>query len=179
MRNFHMALMLSFGIPMILMGDEYAHTKLGNNNSWCQDNAINWFLWDKLAGNQGFYRFYKMMIQLRKNNPLLRRDHFIKQSDIVWHGLKPFEPNWGADQRIMAFSLKDFDNDNDIYVAFNASENPITVELPDLEEPKAWKLIVNTANLSPDDIVEEKDAKPIAELAVTMPAYSAVLLKAL
>ena len=33
------ALMLSRGTPMMLMGDEYAHTKGGNNNTYGLDGA--------------------------------------------------------------------------------------------------------------------------------------------
>ena len=179
MRNFHMALMLSLGMPMIVMGDEYGHTKLGNNNSWCQDNSLNWFHWDMLEKNPGFYRFYKMMIQFRKDNPLLKRSHFIKESDIVWHGPKSFAPEWGGDRKLVAFCMKDFEKGEDIYAAFNASEEPVIVELPDLEQPKAWKMIINTSNPSPEDIIAEKDAKSVTDALVTIPPHSAVLLKAI
>jgi isoamylase len=36
-------LMISRGIPLIQMGDEIGHTKNGNNNTYCQDNELNWF----------------------------------------------------------------------------------------------------------------------------------------
>jgi glycogen operon protein len=38
-------LMLSFGIPMLLGGDEMGRTQQGNNNAYCQDNEITWFDW--------------------------------------------------------------------------------------------------------------------------------------
>lgn len=28
------------GVPMIYMGDEYGHTKGGNNNTYCHDNFV-------------------------------------------------------------------------------------------------------------------------------------------
>ena len=34
MRNMHVALMVSQGTPMVLMGDEYGHTRHGNNNTY-------------------------------------------------------------------------------------------------------------------------------------------------
>jgi isoamylase len=37
MRNISMALMLALGVPMLHMGDEYGHTKRGNNNTYCHD----------------------------------------------------------------------------------------------------------------------------------------------
>ena len=38
-------LLLSFGIPMLLGGDELGRTQQGNNNPYCQDNEISWFDW--------------------------------------------------------------------------------------------------------------------------------------
>jgi len=35
------------GVPMMLMGDEYAHTRYGNNNSYGHDNFLNHFLWNQ------------------------------------------------------------------------------------------------------------------------------------
>ena len=29
------------GVPMIAMGDEYGHTKGGNNNTYCHDNFVS------------------------------------------------------------------------------------------------------------------------------------------
>jgi len=34
---------------MMLMGDEYGHTRNGNNNSYGHDTTINNFLWDQAS----------------------------------------------------------------------------------------------------------------------------------
>ena len=39
-------LLLSFGVPLLLAGDEMGRTQQGNNNAYCQDNAITWVDWD-------------------------------------------------------------------------------------------------------------------------------------
>jgi pullulanase/glycogen debranching enzyme len=44
LRNFVVALMVSQGVPMITMGDEYGHTKGGNNNTYCHDNPVSFLL---------------------------------------------------------------------------------------------------------------------------------------
>jgi isoamylase len=49
--------LLSFGVPMLLGGDERGRTQQGNNNAYCQDNEITWFDWstgddDLLAGKE-------------------------------------------------------------------------------------------------------------------------------
>ena len=56
----------SSGTPMLLMGDEYGHTRNGNNNAWCQDNELNWFLWDELDANRDWYNFVKDRIIKQK-----------------------------------------------------------------------------------------------------------------
>ena len=42
MRNLAAALLVSHGVPMINMGDEYGHTKDGNNNTYCHDSEVNY-----------------------------------------------------------------------------------------------------------------------------------------
>ncbi|HVI56003.1 MAG TPA: glycogen debranching protein GlgX [Luteibacter sp.] len=38
-------LALSRGVPMLLAGDELSRTQRGNNNAFCQDNALSWVDW--------------------------------------------------------------------------------------------------------------------------------------
>ena len=45
MRNFAVALLMAHGVPMIHMGDEYGHSKCGNNNTYCHDSPLNWLNW--------------------------------------------------------------------------------------------------------------------------------------
>lgn len=52
MRNFSTALLLSHGIPMLTMGDEYGHTKGGNNNTYCHDSPLNWLDWDAVRKDE-------------------------------------------------------------------------------------------------------------------------------
>ena len=49
-------LMVSQGVPMILMGDEVARTQQGNNNAYCHDNDLNWFDWSLAEGAPGGVR---------------------------------------------------------------------------------------------------------------------------
>ena len=51
------------GTPMILMGDEFLHTRRGNNNTWCQDNDLNWINWNKKTN---WYDFIRSHILRRK-----------------------------------------------------------------------------------------------------------------
>lgn len=38
-------LLLSTGVPMLLAGDEFGRSQGGNNNAYCQDNAVSWLDW--------------------------------------------------------------------------------------------------------------------------------------
>ena len=44
-RNLIVTLLVSQGVPMLLGGDELSRTQQGNNNAYCQDNALTWFDW--------------------------------------------------------------------------------------------------------------------------------------
>src|SRR6185437_2304353 len=98
-RNLVATLMLSQGVPMLLGGDEFLRTQQGNNNAWCQDNAVSWVNWKFAEANAQFLRFTKEMIALRKRHPALRRRKFfvgpIRPGSVEWQeaGLViPIEP---------------------------------------------------------------------------------------
>ena len=55
-------LILSFGVPLLLGGDEFGRTQQGNNNAYCQDNQITWFDWSQAdpglwPSRAGWWRF--------------------------------------------------------------------------------------------------------------------------
>lgn len=180
MRNFFLTQMISQGIPMILMGDEYGHSKGGNNNSWCQDNATNWFLWDHVTegkGDTGFIRFYRMMIAFRKSHSLLRRADFLTTSEVIWHGIIPNHPVWSGDNFI-ALTLIATDYE-DIYIAFNLQDKKQSVQIPAPPPHRRWGLIVDTSKESPDDIIDEKTKRPIESLQYIMDSFSAIILVAI
>ncbi|MFI0434758.1 MAG: glycogen debranching protein [Parachlamydiaceae bacterium] len=176
MRNFHLALMISQGVPMILMGDEYAHSKNGNNNTWCHDNELNWFLWDRLPLQESFHRFFRSLIHFRKTHPKLGSPHFLDEQDITWHGLIPFDPNWHHDNHFIAFTL----NHNgipDLYVAFNASDISQALHIPSTQNEREWVWIVNTDNLAPHDFFDEHERVKLASPHYNIPSYSAIMLQ--
>jgi glycogen operon protein len=61
---------------MLLAGDEFLRTQLGNNNAWCQDNEISWVDWNLAEKNAGYLRFVRELIWLRRRHPVLRRRRF-------------------------------------------------------------------------------------------------------
>jgi glycogen operon protein len=78
MRNLLATLLLSQGTPMLLAGDEFGRTQLGNNNSYAQDNDINWIDWANMAqSGQDLVNFVRKLIALRKAYPILHRGRFL------------------------------------------------------------------------------------------------------
>ncbi len=90
------------------MSDEYGHTRQGNNNAWSSDDEINWFRWDELERpeNQQLMNYLSSLISLRKAHPFITTGRFLTDRDILWHGLEPLKPNWGPDNRFVAFTLR-------------------------------------------------------------------------
>ena len=68
-------LMLSFGVPLLLGGDELGRTQGGNNNAYCQDNEITWFDW--ASADTDLLDFTKRLIALREAHPVFRRRRFL------------------------------------------------------------------------------------------------------
>jgi isoamylase len=130
MRNFLLALFISQGIPMLLMGDEIGHTRHGNNNPYVQDNEINWYLWDKQ--DPKIFQFTSSLIAFRLQQPQLRRTKFLNDTEVEWF------TNWDPESRLVAFMLK---GPPSLYIAFNAHFEPAPLILP----PGNWRTLVNTS----------------------------------
>lgn len=179
MRNFHVALMVSLGVPMIQMGDEYAHTKKGNNNTWSHDSRINWFCWDELAKKQDYFRFFHLMIEFRKKHKIFQRATFLSSDDVEWHGILPKRPDWTPSSRFIAYTLKDKIGGKDLYIAFNASFDAKTITIAAPPIGSKWYRIVDTQKKAPEDFIEEPNVKPLTSNSYQMSAYSAIILKAI
>src|SRR5208283_2959548 len=65
-------LMLSFGVPTLLGGDEMGRTQDGNNNAYCQDNELTWLNW--ASADTALLDYTRHLIALRRALPLGRRD---------------------------------------------------------------------------------------------------------
>ncbi|HZT79293.1 MAG TPA: glycogen debranching protein GlgX [Gemmataceae bacterium] len=165
-KNLLATLLLSQGVPMLLAGDEFLRTQGGNNNAYSQDNDISWVDWTLAVKNADFLRFAREMIWLRKRHPVLRRRGFFRgggpggEADIAWHGVEPFEPDFSAGSRVLAFALDGRQHgrpedppDRDFYVACNAWREAISFRIPPSPSGRPWRRAVDTALAPPLDIV--------------------------
>ncbi|MFQ5794624.1 MAG: glycogen debranching protein GlgX [Candidatus Bipolaricaulia bacterium] len=161
-------MMVSQGVPMILMGDELGRTQHGNNNTYCHDNELNWLNWTLLESNEDLFRFFKNCVAFRKAHPVLRNSsHFRNEdyvgsgyADITWHGSQAWNADWSGSSRTLAFMLCGKHakggtvEDNYIYVAMNMHWESHMFELPGLPEGMKWHVFANTGAASPEDIWE-------------------------
>ena len=101
-------LLLSFGVPMLLGGDEMGRTQGGNNNAYCQDNEITWFDW--ASADTGLRDFTKQLIALNKAHPVFRRRRFLagaEASELRWFtpaGTEMTAADW-SDENALAIAL--------------------------------------------------------------------------
>jgi len=177
-KNLVATLMLSQGVPMILAGDEFLRTQKGNNNAWCQDNEIGWVDWSLAEKNADFHRFFREMIWFRKRHPALRRRRFFRNDprlarraselrigdfgpEIIWHGVEPFQPDFGPDSIAIAFALDGRQThrepDCDIYVAIHSGGEAKAFRIPPSPSGRCWRRVIDTGLASPQDIVEESE----------------------
>ncbi len=159
-RNLALALFVSLGTPMWLMGDERGHTRGGNNNAWCQDNSCNHLSWSEDVFDKDFFRFVSALITFRKRSLLATQKTFFSAGAVTWYEL-PGSP-------LLAWSIKD-----SLLIAFNPSSQQIDWELPlaDL----SWSRFIDTGKLPPADVAVPP--LPLSSPHYTLDPYSSVILK--
>ncbi|MGL5542002.1 MAG: glycogen debranching protein, partial [Fusobacteriaceae bacterium] len=144
MKNLITLLMISRGVPMILMGDELGKTQKGNNNTYCQDNDLNWLDWERGKKFEDIGKFYREFIKFRKENRGLRQSEYrSRDGEISLHGIRSFQPDINHDSHSIGFMFE-YEGEEEIYVAFNSYYKPLKFELPKIHE-KEWKLIMDTS----------------------------------
>ncbi len=65
-------LLVSQGVPMLLMGDECGRTQQGNNNAYCHDGPLTWLDWDLAKVHADLGRFLTQLIAFRRRHRCLR-----------------------------------------------------------------------------------------------------------
>jgi glycogen operon protein len=196
-RNFLATLLLSQGVPMISFGDETGRTQNGNNNGYCQDNEITWFDWGHI--DQELLEFTRRLMQYRKDHPIFRRRRWFQGrplrglgvKDVAWltpDAQEMSDEHWAAG---FAKSVGIFFSghaiptpnthgekvlDDDFFLAFNASHEPVRFVLPDERFGKRWRREIDTAALGDGTPAEpERVWKPGDTLEVA--ARSLVVLR--
>jgi glycogen operon protein len=89
--------------------------------------------------------------------------------DISWYDEKGGNPNWDKLGYPLALQIngrradvsRDRDN-NDFYIMFNASLDPVVFSIPAANDRRQWFRAVDTTLVSPHDILPEGGEEPLA-----------------
>lgn len=165
-RNFLATLFLSQGVPMLTAGDEYGRTQQGNNNAYCQDNALSWLSWERTPEQVALKEFVARLIDLRRAHPIFRRPKFFQGRkirgteirDIMWfapNGCEMTDEEWNHSfVRCLsmllsgdAMDVRDAQGepirDNTFLLMLNAHYEEVNFTLPGQEGVK-WELVLDT-----------------------------------
>jgi glycogen debranching enzyme glgX len=142
MRNMLGTLILAAGTPMLTAGDELGRSQMGNNNAYCQDNALTWVNWELDPWQIDLRSTAAFLLRLRRDNPVLRPVRFYTEYapandsllDLDWFdvsgGPMPqylwFDPSYRTLQMLRSGGGAG----SDVLLVFNGSPWPIQVTLP-------------------------------------------------
>jgi len=204
-KNFLVAMLISIGTPMLLMGDEMGRTQRGNNNAYCQDNELSWQDWSLLERHADLHRFVRTLIAQRlrwvewieasgEAGVGLSLNELLRRAQIAWHGITPGQPDWGEDSHSLACTIRSGPGRVPfrLHLMFNAYWKPLDFELPAIPDTamSGWQRWIDTARESPEDIMDSPAAplvrgthyrvmpRSVAALFVRLGARSDTALKA-
>lgn len=152
-RNFLTTLFLSHGTPMLLAGDEFGRSQMGNNNGYCQDSEVSWVPWDNLpASAEELREFSTRLIKLRREHPIFRRDNWRDGMDVTWFnpvGGVQTEEHWsdpGSTTIGLRLSQSDYSDEgwNDVLLLFNPHDGDVDFKLP--ADKDDWITVLTTTN---------------------------------
>ncbi|MBB4286581.1 glycogen debranching protein GlgX [Roseospira goensis] len=188
--NLLATLLLSQGVPMLLAGDEFGHSQGGNNNPYCQDNRTTWLDWDRITPEERrLTRLVSWLIRLRRTHSVFHRDRFLRGKvvpgteiiDSKWvnaDGRERQVSDWeNGDTRFVGLLLRGAAGcyyvtatgeprpDDSFLICMNAGDEPLTCQLPALDDGGAWLPLLDTADgpvLAGAPASEDGDAYPMA-----------------
>ncbi|MFP4643387.1 MAG: glycogen debranching protein GlgX [Spirochaetales bacterium] len=157
-RNFMTTLLLSSGTPMILSGDEFANSQMGNNNAYCQDNEISWLDWTDYERNREMVDFVRALVRIRHEHIVFHRNRYFhgtvipgtEVKDVTWlrpDGEEMTESDW-ADPYAQAMAIR---------ISGEAGLIHLT-EHGEQESDDTFMLLINASHLSVEFVLPEEDA---------------------
>jgi glycogen operon protein len=165
MRNLLATLLFSQGTPMLLAGDEFGQTQHGNNNAYCQDNALSWLNWDLDDAARLQVQFVARLAALRRQYPIFRRSRFLTGElnadldvkDVTWIDVSGREMrlrDWNdqtthcfgmmIDGRAQPTGVRQKGSDATVLLIFNAHHENVAFTLPRCAGGSIWTLLIDT-----------------------------------
>ena len=149
-KNLLFSLLISRGVPMLLMGDEVGRSQGGNNNSWCQNNQLGSMNWQENKQDLELLCFLKNLIRIRKKLLKILDPACIPNTSNLrsipeyhWHGAKIDSPDWSSWSHTIAFSINRGKNNPLLWTGFNAYSKNIDFCIPKCRSN--WMKVIDTS----------------------------------
>ncbi len=141
------------GTVMLTAGDEGGRSQHGNNNAYCQDNAITWVDWAAL--DETLIAHTAFVSALRKRFPALSGQRFLSDGEVLWAnaGGEPMTTgdweNPGNDTLAMVLKTKDrlVHKATRLAVLFNRARESRSFQLPACK--RGWRHLAPGAEEGP------------------------------
>ncbi|MBQ3027842.1 MAG: alpha-amylase, partial [Lachnospiraceae bacterium] len=175
---------LSQSVPMLFAGDEFGHTKEGNNNAYCQDNEISWLNWRLSKERKELLRFTKELIAFRKANGILCGGRELRGNDwknigmpdVSYHGVQLWQPDFAPYSRTVSVLLSGAYGEReqeDLYLLFNMHWEDLQFALPtefSTGKPEnQWEKVLDTSEES--ELLGVNEGKEVVVTADTRTEY--------
>ena len=193
LKNAYLLLFLSQGVPLLLAGDEFGNSQDGNNNAYCQDNAVSWLNWKLLESHKDQVDFVKRLIAFRKAHKMFHMDREPRimdykscgRPDVSYHGENAWKPEFENFRRQFGIlywgayaNRPDGSDDANFYVAYNMHWEPHMFGLPHLPKGAKWRVICNTGDPDAADLPTDGTGKvPKNQMMLAVPPRGIVILE--
>lgn len=156
LRNAFTLLMLSQGTPYFFMGDEFGRTQKGNNNPYCQDNAVTWVNWGEMAKREELYDYVRELIRLRRQHSIFHLEQECRlmdyrscgSPDMSYHGTEAWRPAWEPYNRHIGIMLNGAygreEEEKCWYIAINMHWESHDFAMPRLPKGQIWRRLLTT-----------------------------------
>lgn len=184
MKNAMCLLLLSQSAPLIFMGDEFGNSQKGNNNPYCQDNAVAWLDWSGMDKNREIFEFWKRLAAFRREHPILHPAKELRlmdyaacgYPDLSYHGQSAWKPRTEGYFRYIGlmycgkYAQTDTGGEDDfLYVAINMHWEQHQLALPKLPRGMRWELAFSTGEDGGETKENESDLlKDVAPRSISV-----------
>lgn len=189
-RNFIFVLFVSLGVPVLNMGDECGQSS-GGSVAFKDRKSFNW---DSLKTDFGTQttQFITFLSSFRSRRfDLFQSRNFLKVENIDWFDNNQSPPDWEdpsckflavmlrADKEESGSITENPKPQSDIFMAFNASDQSVSVALPEPSEGTNWFRLVDTALSFPGFFSSDGEPVPTTSpVTYEMQAHSCTLFEA-